>query len=155
MPSLRWLPFFFALMALLIASSCATRSTPPPNPVYSQQQAPGTSLTKQSTQPLFYGFPDIPLPQELSLQRGDSYVYQESQLRAGFVALKGRVNLASLVNFFQLALPREGWTPKGELRHRRSVLIFEKPGRTCVINFYERLFYTYAEIYVVPTGGKV
>lgn len=155
MPSSRWLFFFFILIALLILSSCASQSTPPPNPVSSQQQAAGTTSAIPPTQPLFYDFPDIPIPQELSLRRDDSYVYQEGQLRAGFLTLRGRVDLASLINFFQLALPREGWKPKGGFSYRRSVLIFEKPGKTCVINLYEKLFYTYAEIYVAPTGEKV
>jgi len=154
-PLPRWLFCFFVLIVLLVMSSCASQSTPPPNPVSSQQQAAGAPSTVPATQPLFYDFPDIPIPQELSLQRDDSYVYQEGQFRAGFLTLRGRVDLASAVSFFQLALPREGWTSKGGFRYLRSVLIFEKPGKTCVINLYEKLFYTYVEIYVAPTGEKV
>jgi len=155
MEKISWLYVFFAVTALLVVSGCAGRSTPPPNPVFSPPQATVAAPTTSAAQPVFYDFPDIPIPHELSLRSDDSYIYQEGQIRAGFLTLRGRVDLSSVVNFFQLALPREGWTPKGGFRYLRSVLIFEKPGKTCVINMYEKLFYTYVEIYVAPTGERI
>lgn len=153
-PSSRWIGGLLIVMTLLFLNGCAGRSTPPPNPVPSQAQTGGTASTPTSAQSLSYGFPDIPVPRELDLQPDDSYVYQEGKIKAGVITLKGRVEIGSLITFFQTAMPRQGWTSKGGFRYRRSVLAFEKPGKTCVISMYETLFYTYVEIYVIPANGK-
>ncbi len=131
-------------------------STPPPNPV-GQQSAPGATAPASSSsaapRPLFYDFPDVPIPQELDLQAKDSYVVQSGSLKTGILTLRGRVDLNSVINFFQMAMPRENWKPKGSFRYQQSVLIFEKPDKTCVIRLYEGTFYTYVEIFVTPTGS--
>ena len=139
-------------------------STPPPNPV-GQQTQPGTvasstptaSLPPASTstapRPLFYDFPDIPTPQELDLQPKESYVVQSGSIKTGILTLRGRVDLNSLISFFQMAMPREQWKPKGFFRYQRSVLIFEKSDKTCVIRLYEGTIYTYVEIFVTPSSA--
>jgi len=104
---------------------------------------------------MFYDFQDIPVPNELSVLSSESYVFQSGPFKAGVLTLRGRVDLNSLINFFQMALPRENWKAKGGFRYRRSVLIFEKPDKICVINFYEKLYYSYVEIYVAPSGSQI
>jgi len=152
-----------ALICLMALSGCSSMggqsSAPPPNPVGQQQQtsAPtGTSAVTPSPsapRPLFYDFPDIPVPQELDLQPKESYVVQSGALRTGLLTLRGRVDLNSLINFFQMAMPREHWKPKGYFRYQRSVLIFEKPDKTCVIRLYEGMIYSYVEIFVTPASA--
>lgn len=139
-------------------------NTSPPNPV-GQQSAPATATSTTTTpatpaasspsapRPLFYDFPDIPTPQELDLQSKESYVVQSGSIKTGILTLRGRVDLNSLISFFQMALPRENWKPKGYFSYQRSVLIFEKPDRICVIRLYEGTIYTYVEIFVTPTGA--
>lgn len=155
------------LVVVLVLFGCSSTQQPPPNPFGQQAQttpsqqpqqqaaAPQPPPTPPTQRPMFYDFPDIPVPSELSIASGDSYVFQSGALKAGLLTLKGRVELNSLINFFQMALPREGWKPKGGFRYRRSVLIFEKPDKICVINLYEKLLYSYVEIYVAPAGGQV
>jgi len=104
---------------------------------------------------MFYDFQDIPVPAELELVAGDSYVFQSAALKAGMLTFRGRVEAGSLTSFFQMALPRENWKLKGGFRYRRTVLIFDKQEKVCVINIYEKMFYTYAEIYVVPASGQL
>jgi hypothetical protein len=150
------------LICILALSGCSSMggqgSAPPPNPVGQQQQASasagGTTVTSSPSapRPLFYDFPDIPVPQELDLQPKESYVVQSGALRSGILTLRGRVDLNSLINFFQMALPREHWKPKGYFRYQRSVLIFEKPDKTCVIRLYEGMIYSYVEIFVTPSS---
>jgi len=85
---------------------------------------------------------------------GDTFVIQAGTMKAGLLTLRGmRVDVRSLINFFQIAMPRENWKPKGGFHTKRTVLIFEKPDKTCVINLFETTLYTYAEIYVAPASG--
>jgi hypothetical protein len=101
-------------------------------------------------QPHFLDFPDIPIPSELDVRSDESNVFQTGQLKMGFITLRGRVEPSSIINFFALALPREGWRPRGQFRYSRSMLVFDKPDKTCVIIIKESTIYTYVEIYVVP-----
>lgn len=142
------------LASALILCSCASLSAPPQNPITSSP--PATAAAAPAASPaLFHEFPDIPVPAELTPLHDDSYIYREEDVRAGVLILRGRVDVGSLIRFFQVGLPRQGWVPKGGMRYRRSVLLFEKPDKSCVIDIYEKLFYTYAEIYVVPAAGNV
>ncbi len=156
-----------AITWLLTAAGCSsmgTQSSPPPNPVGQQTQSgsapastspstPAPASTASGPRPIFYDFPDIPTPQELELQPKESYVVQAGAIKAGILTLRGRVDLNSLISFFQMALPRENWKPKGSFRYQRSVLIFEKPEKTCVIRLYEDIIYTYVEIFVTPANS--
>jgi hypothetical protein len=154
------------LIWLFTLSACSTMggqsNTPPPNPV-DQQPSPATSkaappgTTPSSSppapRPLFYDFPDIPVPQELDLQSKESYVVQSGSIKTGILTLRGRVDLNSLINFFQMAMLREHWKPRGYFRYQRSILIFEKPDKICVIRLYEDIFYTYVEVFVTPASS--
>lgn len=150
--------------AILILSSCAwNQQSAPSSPVAQQQSSTSTSTDTSSEpppavstpRPLFYDFPDIPVPSEVKLLSNDSYVFQAGSLKTGLLTFRGRVDINSAINFFQMAMPRENWKAKGGFRYKRSVLIFEKPDKTCVINLYEKMFYTYMEIYVAPMAGQI
>lgn len=142
---------------LLAAYGCNRSSAPPPNPVMQPQQSaqpPGPPSVPSGPRPQFLDFPDIPIPSELDLQAKDSYVFQAGAMKTGLLTLRGRVDINSLINFFNMAMPRENWKPKGQFRYRRSALIFEKPEKTCVILLNEGTIWTYVEIYVAPmTAG--
>lgn len=141
------------------AFGCNRSSSPPPNPVAQSQppqpyQPPAQPPAPTGPRPQFLDFPDIPIPSELELRSGDSYVFQAGAIKTGILVLRGRVDITSLINFFTLAMPREGWKPKGQFRYRRSALIYEKPEKTCVILLNEGTIYTYVEIYVAPAAGS-
>lgn len=166
--SYRWMGIaaLVLLLSALISTGCSNHSSAPPNPTAQQassstertSQPPSTSSSQPAPtgpRPLYYDFQDIPIPNELSVLSSESQVFQLGSLKAGILVLRGRVDLNSLINFFQMALPRENWKAKGGFRYGRSILIFEKPDKTCVINFYEKLYYSYVEIYVAPSTGQV
>lgn len=100
---------------------------------------------------LFYDFPDVPIPSELSLVANESQVFQGGDIKSGLLVFKGRVDPGTLIGFFQAAMLKENWTLLGSVRHRKSALIFQKPDRVCLITIKEKYYSTYAEIYVVPT----
>jgi len=166
----------YSIMALCVclvtASGCAGSNAPPPNPVTQSQPPPepsagpgpayGPSAGPASTPPpaapsgpraKFLDFNDIPIPPEINIQSKNSYVFQSGQIKMGFLTLRGRVDPNSVMNFFASGLPREGWRLKGEFRYNRSLLIFDKPDKICVILVKEDTYYTYVEIYVSPVAG--
>lgn len=147
----RVLSFLQSVSLVMALSNCAgLLSPPPPNPVASPQQ----NLVTTQKQPLFYDFQDIPVPAEMTLQAADSYVYQAGQSKVGVQLFRGRVDLASLVKFFQLGLPHYGWVAKGEFDHYELLLVFEKTGKICVINLHNDVFYAYAKVWVIQTSGE-
>ncbi len=146
---------FVVIVCCVAAYGCTHSNAPPPNPVMQQSQS-GSSAPAPSTgsRPQYLDFPDIPIPSELDLVSKDSYVFQSGAMKSGVLTLRGRVDVNSLINFFSMALPRDGWKPKGQFRYRRSALIFEKPDKTCVILLSEGTIWTTAEIYVAPATGN-
>jgi hypothetical protein len=160
------------LICLVTACGCSSSNAPPPpNPAGQSQQAPAPSAGPGTTygpppsappaspapasapKAKFFEFSDIPIPPEINVQSNNSYVFQSGQIKMGFLTLRGRVDSNSLVSYFVGALPREGWRLKGQFRCSRSLLIFDKPDKVCVILMREETYFTYVEIYVSPVVG--
>ncbi|MEJ5347139.1 MAG: hypothetical protein WHS46_00430 [Desulfosoma sp.] len=125
-----------------------TSSSPTPG------STPATTASAPTVTPSYYDFPDIPIPSELSLVTKESTVFQGGGVKGGMLTLKGRVEPGSVVNFFMVAMARENWKHRGDVRYRKSVLLFEKPDRFCIINIRESTYNTYVEVYVVPTMAE-
>ena len=100
--------------------------------------------------PKYYDFEDIPVPFELNIDKNESFIYQTTSFKAGVLVLSGRVDPSSVVSFFSTTLPRENWKLLGGFRYHRSILVFEKGSRICLINVKESPLKTYVEIYVAP-----
>ena len=142
-----------ALLLLVVTGLCACASAP-----WESGPMGGGAATSAPANtpamPISYDFPDIQIPAELELVPKDSYVFQGTKTKAGLLVFKGRVEARSVLDFFQVSMPRENWQFKGGFRYKKSVLVFEKPERICLINVHEGLFYTYAEVYVTPMGSQ-
>ncbi len=100
--------------------------------------------------PKYYDFEDIPVPFELNIDKDESFIYQTTNFKAGVLVLSGRVDPSSVISFFSVTLPRENWKLLGGFRYHRSIMVFEKGSRICLINVKESPLKTYVEIYVAP-----
>ena len=149
------------------AYGCGRSNAPPPNSAGQSQPTPGPSTGSGPTygptagpapapipRAKYYEFNDVPIPQEMNVQSKNSYVFQSGQIKMGFLTLRGRVDSNSLVSFFVSALPHDGWRLKGQFKFNRSLLIFDKPDKVCVILMKEATYYTYVEVYVSPVTGS-
>jgi hypothetical protein len=163
--------YWIAVLCICIvtACGCSHSSAPPPPSVSQSQQAPASSpgpgpvygppaspapASPSGQGPKFLDFNDIPIPREIKVQPKNSYVFVSGQIKMGFLTLRGRVDSNSVMNFFVSALPHEGWRLKAQFRYNRSLLIFDKPDKVCVILLKEETYYTYVEIYVSPVAAN-
>jgi hypothetical protein len=139
------------LVAVLVACGLAGCASTP----WSSNSSSGTAGGGSQMRPTAYDFADVMIPNELELVSGSSYVFQGPKTKAGLLVFKGRVETKSVVDFFQTSMPRENWKFKGGFRYKRSVLVFEKPEKICLINIHEDLYYTYVEVYLTPVESQV
>lgn len=135
----------FALGLIVLSSGC------------SALQEGGASLFSTSEEPpatprYYAGFGDVLIPGELEQNLRKTYVMQSSGMSAGIVAFKGRVDRPALIAFFQENMSRDNWQLLGSLTATRSILLFQKQNRWCVINITEGDFSTDVEIGIVPTA---
>ena len=104
-----------------------------------------------SEPPTHYSFNDVLIPAELSVEESDSFVFETSGFKAGTIFLSGYVDISSLETFFTDNMPKDGWQLKSVFRFPKTVLLFEKQEKACIIEIYEKLLMTKVEIWVAPT----
>lgn len=112
-----------------------------------------TSRQKDKTGPLYYDFGDVLIPRELKVDRKSSFIYTTSGFSAGVLVLKGRVELGSLISFFEKNMAKDNWQLISSFKSSRTLMLFQKQTRWCVINITESIS-TRTEIWVAPTMNE-
>ncbi len=134
--------------ALLLFTGCST---------FKSKKAPSTSPTGSRVAPqakdIYLDFGDILLPRQLKVDRGDSFVFSTSGFTAGLLSLNGRVEVNSLIAYFENKMPVDGWQLISAIKSSRSMLLFKKQARWCVISISEGSLSTGVKIWVAPTMG--
>lgn len=116
--------------------------------------SPATSEKNSGASPLYYDFGDVLVPSELKVNKDASFVYRTPGFSAGVLILKGRVEMASLIAFFENNMSKDNWQPISSFKSPRSIMLFHKENRWCVINISEKEFNTHVEIWVAPTSSE-
>ena len=101
--------------------------------------------------PLYYDFGDVLVPSELKLIEKSSFVFKTPGLSAGVLALKGRVEMSSLIDFFENNMAKDNWRQVSSFKSTRTIMLFQKENRWCVINITDGDYNTMVEIWVAPT----
>jgi hypothetical protein len=136
----RRLSFVFLVFFLFsILAACATTK---------KEGTP--SSTEESARASYYDFDDIRIPSEMKVDKKDSFVYTSGRLKVGLLTFSGRVEPDSLAGFFQNNMPRDGWRLVSTLKFRRTMLIFLKEERVCVMTIKESIFSTTLDVWVGP-----
>lgn len=139
----------FLLTAITLVSGCsALKSKKAP-----ASSSPGSTAAPQP-KTVYLDFGDVLLPKELKVDRKNSFVFSTSGFTAGLLSLKGRVEINSLISFFENKMPVDGWQMIGEIKASRSMLLFKKETRWCVVQIIEGQMSTLTEIWVAPTMVK-
>ena len=100
---------------------------------------------------LYYDFGDVLVPKELKVDKKSSFIYQTEGFSAGVLVLKGRIETNSLISFFETNMIKDNWNMISSFKSERTMLLFQKVHRWCVINITDEAFNTYVEIWVAPT----
>lgn len=140
------------LCAALLPTACSVLKPRPGGPA---DNAAGKA--RRGPAPAYLDFADILVPEELKMNRKHSYVFETPGLTAGVLALRGRVTADSLIRFFEANMTKDNWRPAGSFQSPRSLLMFEKGNRWCVITISAENMdlYTHVEIWVVPRAVVV
>jgi hypothetical protein len=105
--------------------------------------------------PIYYDFGDVRLPEELKVDDEDSFVYRTPGFSAGVLVLEGRVELYSLIAFFESSMASDNWKFVSSFKSPRTMMLFHKEARWCVINITEKNLKTFVEIWVAPTANEL
>lgn len=121
--------------------------------------APGTAaaMARSDKGPVYYDFGDVLLPRELTINKEDSFVFSTPNMTAGVLSLSGRVEVNSLITFFENKMPADGWHMISAFKAPHTMMLFKKQTRWCVISITEGQLSTTAQIWVSPTieGGEM
>ncbi len=101
--------------------------------------------------PIYYDFGDVRIPEELKVDNKSSFVFRSADSSAGVLVLEGRVEIYSLIGFFESSMVNDKWTFVCSFKSPRTIMIFKKHNRRCVINITKRPFSTFVEVWVAPT----
>jgi hypothetical protein len=103
--------------------------------------------------PLYYDFGDVLVPRELNLDAKSSFVYHTSGFTAGVLVFESKVERTSLIEFFDNNMAKDNWQAVSAFKSPRTLLLFQKENRWCVINITDGDWNTMVEIWVAPFNG--
>ena len=103
----------------------------------------------------YYDFGDVLIPKQLKVDKKSSFVYHTSGFSAGVLVLKGRIEAGSLISFFETNMAKDNWNMISSFKSERTMLLFQKVRRWCVMNITDEAFNTYVEIWVAPTTKDI
>ncbi len=137
--------FMFAVILLLFAG-CSTVKTD------EKDSFSSPSFFKEKKEgPLYYDFGDVLIPREFKIDKNSSFVYTSPGFSAGVLALSGRVEVSSLCTFFEENMIKDNWKLVVSFKSLRTLMLFQKENRWCVINITDGQISTDLEIWVAPT----
>ena len=142
--AIKWL----AVAVALILSGVGCSSTP--------KTTDGSEAREkdQKNAPLYYDFDDVLVPRELELNAKSSFVYHTAGMTAGVLVFTSKAERGSLIQFFENNMAKDNWQAVSSFKSTRTLLLFQKENRWCVINVTDNNWNTLVEIWAAPLGGQ-
>ena len=103
----------------------------------------------------YYDFGDVLVPKELKVEKRSSFIYQTDDFSAGVLVLRGRIETGSLISFFENNMAKDNWRIISTFKSERTMLLFQKANRWCVMSITDETFNTHVEIWVAPTTRDI
>ncbi len=82
-------------------------------------------------------FKEILIPSIMEFDREKSMYVKSQDFNGGILHFSGRAETNSLITFFENTMPSKGWTLSGSVKTKKTLLIFTKPGKTCMISIVD------------------
>jgi hypothetical protein len=102
----------------------------------------------------YWDFDDILVPSSMTLEKAKSMVFNSEGHRGGLLVFSDRIELNSLVNFFNVNMSKDNWLHKASFKYPNVAMFFAKPDKTCIIHVSESTFSTTVYIWVAPAAGS-
>ncbi len=144
-----WIGAAAAVVTMLLFFGCSSFSTL--SPKGSQNSGDSTVNQSRGNAPLYHDFKDVLIPGELKKDMDASFMIDTPGFSAGVLAFKGRVEINSLIAFFQNNMVKDNWRPISALKSTRTMMLYQKDNRWCVIKINEEEFNTHVEVWVAPS----
>jgi len=135
--------------ALKSKEPAAPKSATTTSPTASPEKSPSNAV--QENTPVYYDFGDVMLPRELKVDKKESFVFHTPGMTAGVLVLSGGVDANSLFTFFENKMPVDGWQQVSSFKAARSMMLFKKKERWCVISITDGSFSTKVQLWVAPS----
>lgn len=144
------LGMLLGLVAVFALAGCTTIKNTTRSNTARTSAPPQTKTTS-----IYRDFGDVLIPGQLKEEPKESFVIQTPGMTAGVMALKGGVSPEALVAFFQSNMAKDNWRAITSFRSKRTMMIYQKDNRWCVINITPKDFSTHVEIWVAPTTAEI
>ena len=135
----------FMIAVVFSAGGCSSLSKK------DDKATPPASKTGSAVAARYYDFGDVLVPKELKVDKKSSFIYNTSGFSAGLLVLKGRIETSSLISFFETNMANDNWNIISSFKSERTMLLFQKAHRWCVMSITDEAFNTIVEIWVAPT----
>jgi hypothetical protein len=142
--ALKTMVIVVALMLLSVACSSTPKAT----------DGAQAREKDEKNAPLYYDFDDVLVPRDLTLNTKSSFVYHTPDLTAGVLVFTSKVERNSLIQFFDNNMAKDNWQTVSSFKSPRTLLLFQKENRWCVINITDNNWDTLVEIWVAPFSGQ-
>ncbi len=143
---------YLTILALMLAIILAVGGCSSLTKKDKQATAPSSGEQASGGSPArYYDFGDVLVPKELKVDKRSSFIYQTDGFSAGVLVLKGRIETSSLISFFENNMAKDNWQRISTFKSERTMLLFQKANRWCVMSITDETFNTNVEIWVAPT----
>ena len=123
----RFLASAILACSLVAMQGCSGSSLSIPNPF---EPDPPSNVNE-----VYYGeFPSVPIPKDMTEVAKYTAVMQSPDgAKTGLQVFEGRIDRQSLVTAMVHNMNRQGWQLRSIFRAQRSILLFEKGDRNCIV----------------------
>lgn len=106
---------------------------------------------------IYLDFDDVLVPEGMERDKKHTFVFRIGALTAGVLVLKGRVPSEKLMTFFEDNMSSDNWNAVTSFRSPRSLLLFEKDTRWCMVTISEENseHTSRVEIWVSPKSAEI
>ncbi len=115
----------------------------------------GGRTSKAKGTAIYTDFEDVQIPKGLKLKKGKSLFYESGHYRVGYFYYTGRVDPASLNEYFKNSLTASGWVLLNNFKYRNYLLNFVKGDRSCTVLIEDGTFSTKVHLWIGPLERQV